>query len=239
MIGKAEVLVTPPALRPKVEVLRRSQILSLIQAKPGERYAAISRFIDVSGVEASEATLRELIGELRDNRGIAVARVQENLDALIQFWETAGKQGKDHLAWAEAESKRDPRSSAAELAALDALQIAFNRLTDYPVQLKTAEQAVRGAEEAAVIAKKTADECAQTISADAGETMGILNAASEYFHKHPTPESCPLCESARKWMGSRNELNSAWHYFLPCKQHCKRRKLRITRFSVQCSNWSP
>src|SRR5215510_11122313 len=50
--------------RPCVEVFRRNQILSLIEAKPGERYAAISRFIDVSDIEASEASLRELIRDL-------------------------------------------------------------------------------------------------------------------------------------------------------------------------------
>jgi hypothetical protein len=36
---------------PRVEVFRRNQILSLIEAKPGERFAAICRLIDVSGIE--------------------------------------------------------------------------------------------------------------------------------------------------------------------------------------------
>ena len=63
-IHKADVVVLPPGSRPTVEVLRRSQILSLVQAKPGDRYEAIRRFIDVSGVEASEDALRELIRSL-------------------------------------------------------------------------------------------------------------------------------------------------------------------------------
>ncbi len=48
-IQKADVVVLPPESRPTVEVLRRSQILSLVQAKPGDRYEAIRRFIDVRG----------------------------------------------------------------------------------------------------------------------------------------------------------------------------------------------
>lgn len=212
-IVKSDVVVNPSAARPKVEVLRRSQILTLIEAKPGDRYAAISRFIDVSGIETSEGTLRELIRELTDSRQVAIARVQENLDAIIQFWETAGKQGKDHLIWAEAESKRDPGSSAAELAALAALQTAFTRLTDYPSQLKIAEQAVRTAQEAAVIAKNEADKCAKTIAADAGETMGILEAASGYFHKHPTPAACPLCESKEKIDGLGQRIKQRLELF--------------------------
>jgi hypothetical protein len=200
-IARSDVVTNPEALRPKVEVLRRSQILALIEAKPGERYAAISRFIDVSGIEMSEAALRELIHDLSSNREIAVARVRENLDAVIQFWETAGKQGKDYMAWAEAESKRDAGSSAAELDALNNLQNAFTRLTDYPAQFTTGEQSAQTAQSAATKAKKTAEECAQNIAADAGESMNILEAASGYFHKHPTPVACPLCESAEKING--------------------------------------
>jgi recombinational DNA repair ATPase RecF len=200
-IGKADVIITPEALRPRVEVLRRKQILELIEAKPGERYATISRFIDVSPIEASEASLRQLVSDLTSSREIAVARVQENLDALMQFWAAAGKPDKDHLTWAEAESKRDPGASADELTALDALQKAFHRLTDYPSQLKLLEQGVNNSTEATKAAATKVEECAQTISADAGESMGILEAASGYFHKHPTPAECPLCESAEKATG--------------------------------------
>jgi hypothetical protein len=227
-IGKAEVLVMPPALRPKVEVLRRSQILALLQAKPGERYATISRFIDVSGVEASEATLRELISELTERREVAVARVQENLDALIQFWEAAGKQGKDHVAWAETESKLDPSSSAAELAALDVIQTAFSRLSDYPAQLKTADGAFAAAIETAAAAKKKADECAQTIAVDAGETISILNVASDYLHKHPNPAACPLCESAERVDGLAQRIDQRLEQFSTLQAALQSKKIADT-----------
>jgi len=59
-IVKSNVVVQPPETRPKVEVLRRGQILGLVEAQPSARYATISRFIDVSGVENSENTLRKL-----------------------------------------------------------------------------------------------------------------------------------------------------------------------------------
>src|SRR5690606_16862756 len=70
---KGEVVVHPAAARPQVEVLHRSQILALVEAKPADRYAAISRFIDVSGVEASEAALRQLIRDLTGNSDVALA----------------------------------------------------------------------------------------------------------------------------------------------------------------------
>jgi energy-coupling factor transporter ATP-binding protein EcfA2 len=231
-IGKAEVLVSPEALRPKVEVLRRKQILELIEAKPGERYATISRFIDVSPIEASEASLRELVSDLQNGRQIAVARVQENLDALMQFWEAAGKQDKDYLTWAVAESKRDPGASAAELVALDTIQKAFIRLSDYPSQLKLLEQGVNNSVEVTKAAAKKVEECAQTIATDAGESMSILEAASVYFHRHPTPAECPLCESAEKVSGlaertkQRLELFSSLQAALRTKRAADAESLR-------------
>ena len=200
-IVKSDVIANPAASRPRVEVLRRSQILALVEAKPGDRYAAISRFIDVSGVETSEATLRQLIRDLSQNREVAVARVLENQDAIRQFWESAGKPGTDPLAWADTESKRDPNSSDAEVVALTALQAAYARLGDYPARLKSANEAVKTAQAGAAAAQVKAQECVQTIAADAGEVMSVLESARAYLHKHPAPALCPLCESADKVQG--------------------------------------
>ncbi len=200
-IVKSDVVASPAAARPRVEVLRRSQILALVEAKPGDRYAAISRFIDVSGVEASEAALRELIRDLAGNRDVAVARVGENQDSIDQFWESAGKPGQSSLVWALTESVGDPNSSDAEVTALSALKAAYARLGDYPARLKVANQAVITAQTAAAAAQVKAQECVQTIAADAGEVMGVLESARAYLHKHPSPAVCPLCESADKVQG--------------------------------------
>ena len=200
-IVKSDVVAHPGATRPRVEVLRRSHILELVEAKPGERYAAISRFIDVSGVETSEATLRELIKGLNSRRGEAVAVVQANQETIQQFWESGGKPGTDAVAWADTESKRDPNSSDAEIAALSVLHNAYSRLGDYPERLKSAKEAVKTAKDAAAAAQLKAQECVQTIAADAREVMGVLESARAYLHKHPAPAVCPLCESAEKVQG--------------------------------------
>ena len=155
----------------------------------------------MSGVETSEAALRQLIRDLTGNSEVALARVRENLDAILQFWEAAGKPGSDPLSWADTESKRDPNSSDAEVAALTTLQAAYSRLGDYPARLKSAKVAVETAKGAATAAQLKAQECVQTIAADAGEVMGVLESARAYLHKHPAPTVCPLCESAEKVQG--------------------------------------
>lgn len=195
-IVKGEVSASPAETRPHVEVLRRSQILTLLMAKPGERYSAISRFIDVSGVESSEAALRELMRDLNDSRQVAVARIQENQDSVLQFWEAAGKPMTDALAWAATEAKRDSSSWDAEIDALDTLQASYARLAEYPAQLESTVAAATTAEKAAAEAEKDVVKAVATIAADAGEMMALLESAHAYLAKYPSPATCPLCESS-------------------------------------------
>jgi energy-coupling factor transporter ATP-binding protein EcfA2 len=202
-----EVVALPPEARPHVEVFRKSQILALIEATPGDRYAAISRFIDVSGVETSEATLRQLIRGLTTGRDVAVARVQENQDAIHRFWEAAGKPARDPFVWAEAESRRETNAFEAEINALGALEANYRHLMDYPERLRLAQQALKTAQDSAFTARERVAERLQNISQDAAEVVGILRAASGYLAKHPSPPICPLCESSEKTTDLANRIN--------------------------------
>lgn len=206
-VGKTEVIVTPPEHRPRVEVLRRSQILSLIEAKPSERYTAISRFIDVSGIEASEASLRDLIRDTKNGRDVAIARVQENRDTVQQFWEEAGKPGADPLLWGENESKRDASAFDAEIKIISSLYDTYARLTDYPEQAENVVKCLKDAQDSLDSAQQALNQCLAEVSADAADIVSILESAKTYFSKHSDPAVCPLCESAEKAQGLTARVN--------------------------------
>jgi len=198
---KSDVVINPEGNRPSIEVLRRSQILALVEAKPGERYNAISRFIDVSGIETSENNLRQLIQSLTKNRDVAVARVQENEDSITQFWTTAGKPGADALAWAKIEAHRDPNAADAETAALASIQLAYTNLLGYPTQLEEAIRDLNTANLKDDDARIALENCATSVAADAKEVVKILESAKDYYLAHPSPHACPLCESSENATG--------------------------------------
>lgn len=204
---KTDVVATPEGNRPIVEVLRRSQILALVEAKPGERYNAINRFIDVSGIEASESNLRQLINSLTKNREVAVARVQENEDAIMQFWASAGKPGPDALSWAKTESERGPNAADSETAALASCQRAYENLPEYPVQLEDAVRALETAKTKDGDARSALETCAAAVSTDAKEVVKILESARAYYHTHPAPTTCPLCESSENAVGLATRID--------------------------------
>ncbi|HFD88026.1 MAG TPA: hypothetical protein ENJ35_10170, partial [Gammaproteobacteria bacterium] len=184
--------------RPRVNVLRRSQILNLVEARPADRYAAISQFIDVGGVEASEANLRALIRDIESRMEVAIARVQENRDAIENFWEKAGKVGKDAIQWAKEEVIQDVASVEATRMALDSLQETFRNLFGYPETVSKLNEEISSLEADIENQKKYLLKLSEKIAGEYVEIFEILQAAQKHFENHSEPEVCPLCESAEK-----------------------------------------
>lgn len=207
VISKTEVVVSPVDQRPAVEVLRRSQIQSLIESQPKDRYAAISRFIDVTSAEASESSLRELIKGIEKNRGEAVARVQENLDSISHFWEEAGKGGAEPVLWAAAEVKADISAFDADIEAIGKLRSTFNRVGEFPGRIEQSQNNLNAALDAQKEAQGNFDKSAAKVVAGAGDIVTILQAAKGYLTKHTNPAVCPLCESADKVAGLSDRIN--------------------------------
>lgn len=200
-ISGATVLVTPRGSEPKVEVLRRSQILSLIEAKPAERYNAISKFIDVSSIESSENNLRNLIRTVERNQEQAIARVQENSETIQQFWESAGKPGVGPFEWAEAESSKVPDTHSDDIAHINELKAAYNLLKSQLPIIAAAQKTVSTSSGELEEAIKKVEEALQTVAVGTDDIVNILQTAKPYLQKHTDLSKCPLCESAENING--------------------------------------
>lgn len=212
-IIRNNVIAAPPEARPDVEVLRRSQILSLIQATPGDRYEAIKRFIDVSAVETSENALKKSIDDLKQGRQIALARLQENKETVRQFWEAAGKPIKNPMEWAEKESNREPETFDEEINKISDLQTAYSNLLDYPERILSERESLTAANKMLSEAIEDEKKNLDLVSKDASETLMVLQAAQTYLIKNPTPAICPLCESSEKVNDLSNRITDRLSVF--------------------------
>ena len=114
---------------------------------------------------------------------------------------------RDPFAWANAEASRPTDIFDTEIAALGALHMAYGRLSDYPERQRTAEAALSTAHGSALAAKRQVEVCLQNISQDAGEIVGVLEAARAYLTKFPSPTVCPLCESPDKIAGLAGRIS--------------------------------
>jgi energy-coupling factor transporter ATP-binding protein EcfA2 len=59
IIGTKGPITSGPENRPAAIILRRHQVLSVVNEQPKERYNALQRFITVTNIEKAEQSLRE------------------------------------------------------------------------------------------------------------------------------------------------------------------------------------
>lgn len=203
---KSNVVVDPQDGRPRVQVLRRDKMLTLVTASPSERYEAIRRFIDVDGIEAAESALRDAIKGAEQGRDGAALRLQENRGEIHRLWQAAGSPDDDFLGWAQAEAKRAAGEFAPQIEALDALLSAYTRLTELPAQWAQAQQQIRDAGTELANAKAAFEAAQNGIASDAADMVSVLESAQAYLQRHPKPEVCPVCQSAEKAQGLSERL---------------------------------
>jgi hypothetical protein len=207
LLGKNDVVVTNTTLRPQVAVLRRSQILQLIEAKPAERYSAISRFVDVSGVEASESALRKLILEKGREYDDATTRVSENRSAIERFWKEAGSPGASASVWASQETQKDQSHLDKRKASIDRLLSLWDRLIAHPLKFDGLVNQLSADKAVQQQAQNELDALKDSVAGDYLEVLELLKAAQAHFHKHPNPTVCPLCESSEKARDLADNVN--------------------------------
>ena len=197
-MGKSDVVVSNEALRPQVAVLRRTQILRLIEAKAADRYKEISRFIDVSGVEASEGALRKLILDKENEYNTASTRVSENRAAIERFWVEAASPGANAIAWAKQAIQKDQSRIDQRKAVVDRLIAQWDKVVSHPQKVIGLATQLKDAESALDAAQRGLAALQGTMASDYLEVLDILKAAQMHFRNHPNPSVCPLCESSEK-----------------------------------------
>jgi energy-coupling factor transporter ATP-binding protein EcfA2 len=195
-VVKAKIVVAPNEPRPKAQILRRNQILGLIAAQPKDRFDAVRLFLDIDAVEASEASLRRLLDQERKGRDIAVARIEENRAAVENFWKESGSQGSDAIAWARVELGRDVRQIQSQVDDLKRTIGAANKVVDEQQRLASAELLFGQAEERYAASSNRVAQEQSHISREAGDLIGVLEAANAYFLNRHDVDACPLCGSA-------------------------------------------
>ena len=208
LVGKNAV-VAPEANRPRLEIMRRKQMLDFVEATPGDRYKAISGFIDISAFELSESKLKSLLGDLGNEKTNADAAVYQSYTAISDIYTAAGNApGQNPVDWAKALLAQPVGTEAEEQAAIDALIVQYQGLGGYPEQLQQRQDSVSTAQIDLNAAQDAMALAAGAAAANANEIVTVLKAGQSYLHVHPDSEVCPLCESAEMANGLSDKIKS-------------------------------
>lgn len=199
-VSASGVSVLPPADRPLIQVLRRSQILSLILATESARYKEIAEFIDVQNVETAENELKRSVSDTEADVKTAQTRLGENQAAIERLASQGGYQGTDAIGWAR--KRLSARTAAPEgqvISALGGLILAFDRLDEQILKAERTADARRSAQ-ADVEAAEKALQIAKSNAGGDGETIRVLEAVDQTLNG-ADPESCPVCGSKENVAG--------------------------------------
>ncbi|MBI3890349.1 MAG: AAA family ATPase [Candidatus Wallbacteria bacterium] len=193
--------VEPEAARPRVAVLRRPQILRLIDAQPHKKYEEISRFVDVGKIEAAESGIQGLVDELEAKLNSGVLVTVTNEEQIARFWEAAGSPGTDAISWAVTALEQPDADALVVVDKLTHAEEALGVLSGYQPRLTAAHETQAAAE--AALADARAIEAAVDVGAmGEPETLGILEAAESYLaDTEHDATTCPLCRSSEKAAG--------------------------------------
>lgn len=201
--NRPSVIGTSP--KPPVFILRRSQVLRLMESGPSERYEVLQGFLSVAGVEASESTLNTALKEAKKSYDAALTAKTTAEKVLDGHWKTEGHEDADAKTWA---AKKTADS-------IEGHQRTAGVLTDITGSIKGAintKAALAKAIGDEVLARNALEAVQEEIqraeavaAGDAIKLIDLLRRAQEYIGDGQNIDACPVCTRAI----AGNELASA------------------------------
>ncbi len=190
--SKAKVTGSIP--RPNAKILRRTQILDIVDAQPAKRYEAFSRFVAVPNIEKAEGNLREADRTAREDFNISARNLSNAREELRKLYREAGEPKPDLQTWAKGKNDTDPQDLNRRSSHIFNLIALVEASTRSLAELKRA--AGQAASEAEAVQYTTiALEAAEGVSEEAkSDLLKLLDSAAEYLALHKNEENCPVCE---------------------------------------------
>jgi energy-coupling factor transporter ATP-binding protein EcfA2 len=199
--------VSPLANRPTIEILRRKQLLSFVEAVPGKRYEILQRFIDVRGVEQSERAALDALNNVRQENSEAIRKKLAAETALSELWEANGRPNKSWREWAATKVNLSTTSLDADVSSINDLleQIGTfrSRLLDYDAAATAAQNA---SEELANVESEL-KKLETGWSSQTPSLILTLNAAKSLLDAGWTDHACPVCSQDIQSQDLRNRVS--------------------------------
>jgi recombinational DNA repair ATPase RecF len=193
----AKITSSDETTLPIAHVLRRSRLLTLIDATPAERYKQLQKFIEVEGVEASEQSLRDAV---RDQARTLDEKTRAKVEAEVElerFWVDEGMPGapeQSALDWAAAQSAADLDETRERLQQLQNLIDRLDAAAQVRDSLSRSEADALQKNAQVAEARRAAAAAAGVGATKAMQLIELLRDARGYLDVTPDQAACPVCE---------------------------------------------
>ena len=218
-LSKDGPVITPASGCPDARILRRSNILKLLDAQPKQRFEELKAFIAVPGIENSENALRVAEKNVNDSYNEATRAYTQANDELEKLWIAENKPGKSALEWAAAEAAKDLSVLETAVTSIGQISTGFQNAETSLGSLDRAEAELATARAAHTSAEGEQKKIEAKQSQRNVALLGLLQDAKKYVGGHKDPALCPVCEQGVKpddlltrldaRIGEMNELSAS------------------------------
>jgi hypothetical protein len=180
--------------RPTVKILRRSEILKIVDGQPTARYEALKAFINVPKAENNENALRTAVNDTDKNYNNAVIAYQQAEQSLKEAWEAGGKPDGDYEIWAKSKSEIDATNLAKSSSLLNSIIQKMNDCDSTLKSVNDADTTYKATEKLYREAEQKYNTVRESIRGIEKDIVDILEKAKDFLSKNPSVTSCPVCE---------------------------------------------
>jgi energy-coupling factor transporter ATP-binding protein EcfA2 len=196
------IVITPGSgdtLMPEIRVLRRRDLLQLIDTTASKRYEAIQEFIAVAGVDSAEAALRVDCNAAEKQLGIAEsarAKAEELLRALWAQEKQPGEPDSDPLTWATFRTTENVVELQTQLDLLTKGHTAIEYTLNAVAQWKNAQTKYNLEKDELDAVNAELLGLSQDADDRSTNLINLLNSAERYLALPAEPSNCPLCANS-------------------------------------------
>ena len=193
---------------PTAFILRRSELLRLVEAQPKDRYEQLRQFINVQNVEASEQSLREAITATNKKLTELSRQLTEAQDNLQELWLAEGATDGNAMSWAQAKSQANVSDIESRLKELNAI---LKARRDVEAQREEVRRATENFDRAETELTEVSAEINDSVSVAPQNNLKLielLGTVKEFIRAPYQSDACPVCSSEKNIKDLRGEIDS-------------------------------
>ena len=195
-ISGRDITITGDGEMPRVRVLRRPQLLKLIEAQPAQRYEALRRFIDVAAVEQCEQALRNAHRAAEAEYDTAARVLSESVQALEELWKREGSPCESAEDWAKGKSRADRDVLESRVSLCNRVLGALNNVRTGRTSLENAESVARSCQSALKQVNVEITALPNLEGEQAVQLIMLLQQAQLVLAPPNAATTCPVCEQS-------------------------------------------
>lgn len=204
----ATIEIQPQQGCPDVRILRRSNILRLVEAPPSERFEALQDYINVPAILSSEASLREAVRDTNDELNRQTQAFSDARATLTKLWEAEGRPGENAEKWTRSEAGKDLSELKSEYEQAEKLLLQFRDLENGKLAWERTRDSITIAESELnkALVVQTAEE--EKLVGQSASLLALLTKANDYITGARTLDACPVCLKPNDATSLKTELQS-------------------------------